>query len=94
MNTERTYSLEEVKQHNKPNDCWMIIKGKVYDVSNFDDHPGGTMIIQGNGGKDVSDDFESIGHSSDARSLLKTFYIGKLENPDGWINTLLKKLNY
>lgn len=31
-----------VQQHNKPDDCWVIIHGKVYDVTGFlGEHPGG-----------------------------------------------------
>jgi cytochrome b involved in lipid metabolism len=38
----RTYTLAEVKKHNKANDLWMAINGKVYDVTSFvDRHPGG-----------------------------------------------------
>jgi hypothetical protein len=28
-----TYSLAEVSAHNTPADCWLIIRGKVYDVT-------------------------------------------------------------
>lgn len=31
----KTYTLEVVKQHNKPEDLWIIIEGKVYDVTKF-----------------------------------------------------------
>ena len=32
--------------HNKRDDCWLIIHGKVYDVSAFlREHPGGEDII-------------------------------------------------
>jgi cytochrome b involved in lipid metabolism len=35
--------------------CWVIIKGQVYDVTNFlDDHPGGAAIILKYGGKDAT----------------------------------------
>jgi len=35
--------------------CWVIIKGEVYDVTNFlDDHPGGAAIILKYGGKDAT----------------------------------------
>ena len=29
------YTLNEVKKHNKENDCWIIVKNKVYDVTPF-----------------------------------------------------------
>ena len=32
-------SIEEIAEHNQPNDLWLLINNKVYDVSNFK-HPG------------------------------------------------------
>ena len=29
----RVITLDEVKLHHKDEDCWLIIRGKVYDVS-------------------------------------------------------------
>ena len=29
------YTLAEVAQHNKPNDCWMVVNGEVLDVTSF-----------------------------------------------------------
>lgn len=31
----KTYTLEDVKQHNTPDNLWIIIEGKVYDVTKF-----------------------------------------------------------
>ena len=33
-------TLEECAKHRTPNDAWLHMRGKVYDVSNWDDHPG------------------------------------------------------
>jgi len=39
---KKTYSRKEVMQHNKPNDAWIIVNRKVYNVSHFaNQHPGG-----------------------------------------------------
>ena len=39
----RTYTREEIAKHTTADDCWVILFGKVYDVTNFlPDHPGGT----------------------------------------------------
>ena len=36
----RKISLEELSEHRTPEDAWMTYKGKVYDVSGWQDHPG------------------------------------------------------
>lgn len=35
-------SHEELKKHNRKEDCWIVIHSKVYNVSSFlAEHPGG-----------------------------------------------------
>jgi hypothetical protein len=45
-NREKTqFTWEEVEQHNTTDDCWIVIKGNVYDVTDFAPmHPGGRAI--------------------------------------------------
>lgn len=31
--SNKEYTLEEIKKHNKPMDLWIIISGRVYDVT-------------------------------------------------------------
>ena len=39
---EKLVSAETVSKHNKPEDCWLVIDGKVWDFSEFaPEHPGG-----------------------------------------------------
>lgn len=54
----RVISLEELQQHKKAESCWLLLHGKVYDVTDFlEEHPGGYDIIvsctggAGNGGQ-------------------------------------------
>lgn len=35
MSAKKTYTLAEVKGHNKKTDLWVIIHDKVYDVTKF-----------------------------------------------------------
>ncbi|KAK4374176.1 hypothetical protein RND71_004853 [Anisodus tanguticus] len=71
----------EVSLHNSPNDCWVIINAKVYDVTNFlNDHPGGDEILLAAAGKDASEEFEEAGHGSAARLMLDEFYVAEI-NP-------------
>ena len=42
----KTFGLADCKQHTTEKDCWLIISGKVYNVTDFlDEHPGGFDII-------------------------------------------------
>ncbi|KAJ2829235.1 hypothetical protein IWW50_000970 [Coemansia erecta] len=75
-----TFTADEIKKHNKREDVWIVIHDKVYDVTKFlDEHPGGEEVILENAGKDSTNDFEDIGHSEDARDMLKDYYIGDLK---------------
>ena len=40
-------------------------------------HPGGEEILIENAGVDSTENFEDVGHSSDAREMLEEYYIGK-----------------
>ncbi len=51
MPPNRRISLKELARHNTPDDCWLLVKGKVYDVSGWGKgHPGGAVIYT-HGGK-------------------------------------------
>ncbi|MCE0481889.1 Cytochrome b5 [Datura stramonium] len=71
----------EVSEHDNKGDCWLVISGKVYDVTSFlDDHPGGDDVLLTATGKDATDDFEDVGHSDDAREMMKKYYIGEIDS--------------
>lgn len=81
----QTYSIDEVAKHADQNSCWLLIEGKVYDVTNFiPEHPGGAEILKGCG-KDATELFNTkagrgIGHSGSAHEMLKDYYIGDLNS--------------
>ncbi|KAH8341791.1 hypothetical protein KR074_004167 [Drosophila pseudoananassae] len=76
--------LATVQKHNKPNDLWLIIDNKVYDVTKSIQfqHPGGEETLIDVAGRDGTKAFNDVGHSSEAREILKKFYIGDLAAAD------------
>lgn len=51
----------------------------VYDITKYlDDHPGGAPVLVEVAGTDATEAFEEIGHSDEARELLKPYLLGKL----------------
>nr|ABK94544.1 unknown [Populus trichocarpa] len=76
----KVFTLAEVSAHNSPKDCWLVVEGRVYDVTKFlEDHPGGDDVLLSATGKDTTDDFEDVGHSSTARALMDEFYVGDID---------------
>ncbi|KAG1354536.1 cytochrome b5 [Cocos nucifera] len=77
----KTYHFDEVAKHNVTKDCWLIISGKVYDVTPFmDEHPGGDEVLLAATGKDATNDFEDVGHSTSARELMVKYCIGNIDS--------------
>jgi len=76
------YTVEDVAQHRTREDCWMIIKGNVYNITEyFDYHPGGTRALLNFAGKDGTENVQF--HSPKMMMLLdKYFYIGKLQHAE------------
>ncbi|KAF3944405.1 hypothetical protein CMV_029124 [Castanea mollissima] len=77
----KVYTLAQVSEHNNPKDCWLVIEGRVFDVTKFlEDHPGGDEVLLSATGKDATDDFEDVGHSSSARAMMDEFYVGDIDS--------------
>ncbi|CAM6127401.1 unnamed protein product [Calypogeia fissa] len=55
----KRYTLQDVSKHNSPEDCWLLIWGKVYDVTSWvPKHPGGSLIFV-KAGQDSTQLFDS-----------------------------------
>jgi fatty acid desaturase/predicted heme/steroid binding protein len=74
---KKLITFEEVRQHDQPDDAWMIFRNKVYDVSRWTDHPGGNVIFS-HAGMDCTDVFASF-HPASSHAIMKQFYIGELD---------------
>jgi cytochrome b involved in lipid metabolism len=83
-------NMTEISKHNSSTDCWMLISGKVYDITSFfGSHPGGNSTMTPSCGKDATDAYDTKdpyatstsggrGHSSRAQSMLNNYFIGNL----------------
>ena len=74
----KAFTLAEVAKHNTDADCWLVIEGVVYDVTEFlSEHPGGGDIVVDVAGTShptpcvASAVFVSITHPPAARSLAR-----------------------
>jgi hypothetical protein len=71
----------EVAKHDSAGSCWVIIGGKVYDLTSYIlIHPGGAGQILPSCGKDGTTAYATknsgVPHSSYAVSLLNAYYLG------------------
>mmetsp|Transcript_44397 Transcript_44397/g.82920 ORF Transcript_44397/g.82920 Transcript_44397/m.82920 type:complete len:866 (-) Transcript_44397:2067-4664(-) len=79
---KRFISMAEVELHDKEDDVWIVVAGKVYDATKYlPEHPGGADSITINAGTDTTEEFEAI-HSKKAWKQLDPWYIGELATDD------------
>lgn len=72
-------SPEELAEHNKEDDCWMCLKGKVYNVTPYMlYHPGGPEELMQAAGKDGSYLFNEVHRWVNIESMLGKCLVGKM----------------
>lgn len=86
------YTLAEVATHNSAEDCWTIINGTVYNMTNYiARHPGGSVIVDACGQDGtllftsrIDDSGNKVGsgtpHSSTANRQLEPLNIGQIDD--------------
>ncbi|XP_068209660.1 cytochrome b5 reductase 4 isoform X2 [Palaemon carinicauda] len=69
----------ELAKHNKRNDCWMVLKGKVYNITPYMEyHPGGEEELMRGVGIDATDLFNEVHKWVNYESLLQKCLVGRL----------------
>ena len=54
-------TMDDVRQHDSEDDCWIAIHGKVYDLTDFaEEHPAGPESILELAGQDGTEAFEAV----------------------------------
>ncbi|MFH0737057.1 MAG: cytochrome b5-like heme/steroid binding domain-containing protein [Candidatus Micrarchaeota archaeon] len=84
---EGRLTMEDVAKHGIKGDCWLVIGGRVLDVSLFSAHPGGDAYVP-YCGTDATAAFNNRdgkgkNHSQAAYGMLDSFAIGILGEPAG-----------
>ncbi|MGL4758056.1 MAG: cytochrome b5 domain-containing protein [Patescibacteria group bacterium] len=83
--SDKQISQDQVRVNSTLESCWTVIKGKVYNVTDFGQkHPGGSKEMSKACGKDVTNMFSNHpkSFSSPDQQLMDTlteFYIGDLK---------------
>ena len=73
------YSSEDVAKHASKDDLWVIIDGKVYDLTEYaDEHPGGADALARNAGGDATTGFRGPQHPSRVFDVVDDYLIGVL----------------
>jgi len=77
------FTAVQVSGHSTASDCWMIINGKVYDVTSYlPYHPGGPQTMTPYCGQDATTAFATKDagrpHTPSAETLLASYYLGNL----------------
>jgi len=76
VDNKKYISSDELKKHNKSDDLWISIQGKVYNVTDWaKEHPGGDIPLMNLAGEDVTDAFIAF-HPGTAWKYLDRFFTG------------------
>ncbi|KAI5120210.1 hypothetical protein M0805_006316 [Coniferiporia weirii] len=88
----KSFSREEVEKHNTPDDLWVIIDSKVFNLSRFKDlHPGGAaaLLDEEVAGQDATEAFFGLHrHEVLLRPQYKRLHIGNIEGEEEQIKPL------
>ncbi|OHW98199.1 nitrate reductase [Colletotrichum incanum] len=76
---QKKFTREEIEKHDKEDDCWIVVDGKVYDATSVMAwHPGGKAPIMAHAGRvhqETTEEFESI-HDGLAYEKLQKCLLG------------------
>lgn len=82
----RILDLDEVGRHARAEDCWIVVRGKVYDVTTYiPSHPTAARAITDVCGREATAAFETKNrgrpHSPEAWQLLARYLVGEVGAP-------------
>ncbi|KAI9924543.1 hypothetical protein ASPWEDRAFT_109673 [Aspergillus wentii DTO 134E9] len=79
----KVFDAAEVASHKTRESCWVLLYGKVYDVTDFlSEHPGGAKIILKLAGKDATEEYDPVHPPGTLEENLKPEACLGTVNPD------------
>ncbi|OBA18935.1 Flavocytochrome c [Metschnikowia bicuspidata var. bicuspidata NRRL YB-4993] len=83
----KTFLKEEVAKHNKEDDCWVVVKSVVLDLTLFlKDHPGGLDSILKFAGRDATESFEMLHEDNVILRYAPHCVLGRMQNTTPHLN--------
>lgn len=75
----RPVTMQQVRQHNTAEDGWVVLRGKVYNITPYlKYHPGGVRILAALAGKDCTAQFNRYHAWVNGDALLAACLVGPL----------------
>lgn len=79
----KEFTFKEVAESEDTSSNLIVINNVVYNVAPFlNEHPGGEEVLLDQRGKNATEHFEDVGHSSEARELMKKYKVGTISDPE------------
>jgi ferredoxin-NADP reductase len=76
------WTLKEVRRHNSRQDCWMVLRGRVYNVTSYlRYHPGSIEELMRSAGDRADDLFDEAHSYVNAEAILESCCVGLLAPP-------------
>jgi len=76
----KNITWEEIREHSSKYDCWVVIRGLVYDVTAYlAYHPGGVEILAKCGGKDCTKEYDKFHPWVNVGGMIGSCCVGTVE---------------
>ncbi|EAZ62928.2 Osmotic growth protein [Scheffersomyces stipitis CBS 6054] len=83
----KEFTYEDVAKHNKREDCWVVVKNVVLDLTPFlKNHPGGMESIVNYAGRDATESFEMLHEDNFIEKYTRDCVLGRIKGKTPALN--------
>ena len=80
VDKNRLITENELLKNNKDGKLWILIDNKVYDLTEYQNvHPGSDSILHDVMDIDATQEFQDVGHSTEADKIKESYQIGFID---------------